>query len=117
VAPEGRLRGEGGGRPEAAGGPDSPHQAVTPTLRRRIGFEIELMAPAGLSRRNLAVELAGRCGGRIHPVWHHDSEPCLVPGLGRFLHLTQGFEVLRADGSLLCTLVDDITLLDDLQPR
>ena len=58
-----------------------------------------------------ALELAGRCGGRIRPVWHSDSEPSLVPGLGRFLHLTQGFEVRRADGTLLCTLVDDVTLL------
>jgi hypothetical protein len=90
---------------------------VTPRLRRRTGFEIELMAPPGRSRRSLAYDLAGRLGGRIRPVWHSDSEPSLVPGLGRFLHLTQGFEVLRADGSPLCTLVDDITLLDDLQPR
>jgi hypothetical protein len=89
---------------------------VTP-LHRRTGFEIELIAPRGLSRRTLAVELAGRCGGRIHPVWHHDSEPSLVPGLGRFVHLTQGFEVRRADGRPLCTLVDDITLLADLDPR
>ncbi len=90
---------------------------MTDRLHRRTGFEIELMAPRGLSRRTLAVELAGRCGGRIHPVWHHDSEPSLVPGLGRFLHLTQGFEVRRADGRLLCTLVDDITLLTDLDQR
>jgi len=90
---------------------------VTPRLRRRTGFEIELMAPPGRSRRSLAHDLAGRVGGRIHPVWHSDSEPSLVPGLGRFLHLTQGFEVRRPDDSPLCTLVDDITLLDDLQPR
>src|SRR5256714_15671971 len=85
-------------------------------MHRRIGFEVELMAPAGLSRRSLAVELASRCGGRIRPVWHHDSEPSLVPGLGRFLHLTQGFEVCRADGSPLCTLVDDVTLVAGLDP-
>jgi hypothetical protein len=90
---------------------------VTTQLHRRTGFEIELMAPQGLSRRTLAVELASRCGGRIHPVWHHDSEPSLVPGLGRFLHLTQGFEVRRSDGRPLCTLVDDITLRVGLDPR
>ncbi len=83
-------------------------------LRRRIGFEIELMAPPGVSRRTLAEDLAGRCGGSVRPVWHHDSEPSLVPGLGRFLHLTQGFEVLRRDGTPLCTLVDDVTLMDGL---
>jgi hypothetical protein len=90
---------------------------VTARLRRRTGYEIELMAPPGHSRMTLAQDLAARCGGRVHPVWHHDSEPSLVPGLGRFLHLTQGFEVRRADGRLLCSLVDDVTLLDGLDPR
>jgi hypothetical protein len=90
---------------------------VTPGLRRRIGFEIELMAPPGHSRRSLANEIADRAGGRVRPVWHRDSEPSLVPGLGRFLHLTQGFEVTRADGTPICSLVDDITLLDGLEPR
>ena len=90
---------------------------MTAELRRRIGFEIELMAPPGVSRRTLADDLAARCGGSVRPVWHHDSEPSLVPGLGRFLHLTQGFEVRRTDGTVLCTLVDDVTLLDGLDPR
>ncbi|MEV4641765.1 amidoligase family protein [Actinoplanes sp. NPDC049548] len=90
---------------------------MTAPLHRRTGFEIELMAPPGLSRQTLARDLADRYGGRVHPVWHHDSEPSLVPGLGRFLHLTQGFEVRRDDGTLLCTLVDDVTLLAGLDPR
>lgn len=90
---------------------------MTARLHRRTGFEIELMAPAGLSRLSLARDLADRCGGRVRPVWHHDSEPSLVPGLGRFLHLTQGFDVRRADGTPLCTLVDDVTLLAGLDPR
>jgi hypothetical protein len=92
-------------------------------LRRRIGFEIELLAPRGVSRLTLAQDLAERCGGDVHPVWHHDSEPSLVPGLERFLHLTQGFEVRRNSddlgntGELVCTLVDDVTLLADLDPH
>ena len=90
---------------------------MTARLNRRTGLEIELMAPAGLSRHSLALDLADRCGGRVQRVWHRDSEPSMVPGLGRFLHLTQGFEVLRADGTLLCTLVDDVTLLDGLDLR
>lgn len=90
---------------------------MTAKPRRRTGYEIELMAPPGHSRLTLAQDLAARCGGRVHPVWHHDSEPSLVPGLGRFLHLTQGFEVRRADGRLICSLVDDVTLLDGLDPR
>jgi hypothetical protein len=90
---------------------------VTPRLHQRTGFEIELMAPPGLSRLTLARDLADRCGGLVRPVWHHDSEPSLVPGLGRFLHLTQGFEVRRGNGDLLCTLVDDVTLIAGLDPR
>lgn len=86
-------------------------------LRLRTGFEIELLAPAGASRRTLADEIATRRDGIVRPVWHHDSEPSLVPGLGRFLHLTQGFEVLDADGVLVCTLVDDITIVAELDPR
>jgi hypothetical protein len=84
-------------------------------LRRRIGFELELLAPKGSSRRALADELAARCGGSVHPVWHVDSEPVPVESLGgRFIHLTQGFEVRRASGEVLCTLVDDITITADL---
>jgi hypothetical protein len=90
---------------------------VIPQLHLRAGVEIELMAPPGHSRLSLATDLADRCGGQVRPVWHHDSEPSLVPELGRFLHLTQGFEVRRSDGSLLCTLVDDVTLLAGLDPR
>ena len=33
---------------------------------------------------------------------------------GRFLHLTQGFEVVRDSGEQLCTLVDDVTIVADL---
>lgn len=90
---------------------------MTPRLHRRTGFEIELLAPPGQSRLSLAKDLAARYGGRVRPVWHHDSQPSLVPGLGRFLHLTQGFEVRTRDDVLLCTLVDDITLVAGLDPR
>jgi hypothetical protein len=90
---------------------------VTEVLHRRTGFEIELLAPVGSSRRELARELAARRGGQVRPVWHHDSEPSLVPGLGRFLHLTQGFEVVDAEGALVCTVVDDVTLVADLDQR
>lgn len=83
-------------------------------LRRRTGVEIELLAPPGSSRRDLAVEIARRHGGAVRPIWYHDSEPSLVPGLGRFLHLSQGFEVCRASGEPVCRLVDDITLVADL---
>jgi hypothetical protein len=90
---------------------------VTWGLRRRTGFEVELLAPHGSSRRTLAEALAESCGGRIRPVWHEDSEPALVARLGgRFLHLTQGFEVLAESGDQLCTLVDDVTIVSELDP-
>lgn len=84
-------------------------------VHRRIGFEIELLAPRGASRRTLAETLATDCGGTVHPVWHHDSEPALVAALGgRFLHLTQGFEVRRPTGEPVCSLVDDVTITAEL---
>ncbi|HVU60115.1 MAG TPA: amidoligase family protein [Mycobacteriales bacterium] len=87
------------------------------TLHSRIGFEVELLAPRGSSRRTLAEELATRSGGELLPVWHLDSEPVPLESLGgRFLHLTHGFEVRRAGGEQLCTLVDDITIAADLDP-
>jgi len=50
-------------------------------------------------------------------VWHQDSEPSVVARLGgRFLHLTQGFEVVLSSGRSLCTLVDDVTIVADLDP-
>jgi Putative amidoligase enzyme len=90
---------------------------VSRVLHRRTGFELELLAPRGSSRLTLARALARTCEGRVRPVWHEDSEPALVKTLGgRFLHLTQGFEVLRNSGELLCTLVDDVTIVADLDP-
>jgi len=88
---------------------------VGATLRQRIGFEVELLAPRGASRRTLADALAGQVDGTVRAVWHEDSEPSLVRSLdGRFLHLTQGFEVIRPSGLPLCTLVDDVTIAADL---
>jgi len=90
---------------------------VTQELHRRIGFELELLAPRGSSRRILANALAERCRGQVRAIWHEDSEPALVAALGgRFLHLTQGFEVTSAAGHPVCTLVDDVTIVADLDP-
>jgi Putative amidoligase enzyme len=83
----------------------------------RIGFEIELLAPAGRSRRTLADALAAsEPGAEVRPTFHLDAEPSKVPGMGIFYHLTPAFEV-RTEGGLLCRLVDDITIRDDLDPR
>lgn len=85
-------------------------------LRLRTGFELETLAPRGSSRKTLADALATARGGQVRTVWHQDSEPSLVPRLGQFLHLTQGFEVTDPSGELQCTLVDDVTIVADLDP-
>ena len=86
-------------------------------LRLRIGFEIELLAPPGSSRADLAAEVARRSGGGVHRFFHTDSEPSLVPGLDHFIHLTPGFDVVDERGRPMCRLVDDITIRADLDPR
>jgi len=79
-------------------------------LTRRIGFEVELMAPPGRSRRTLGDDLAVRSGGHVRRVFHLDSEPSPVPGVEVFHHLTPGFEVFGAEGAPRALLVDDITI-------
>lgn len=94
----------------------SPTTPVVP-LTRRIGFEVELLAPRGASRADLAQEVALRCGGTVERFFHTDGEPSLVPGMTHFIHLTQGFAVRDAEGGPVCRLVDDITLRADLDPH
>ncbi|WP_323132651.1 amidoligase family protein, partial [Kineococcus indalonis] len=77
---------------------------------------MELLAPRGRSRRDLAAELARRAGGSVRPVFHTGSEASAAPGVERFWHLTPGFEVLDAAGAPLCRLVDDTTIVRDLDP-
>jgi len=79
-----------------------------------VGFEVELLAPRGGSRRDLADELARRCGGRVRPAFHTDTERSAAAGMERFLHLTPAFDVLDAAGRLRCHLVDDTTIVADL---
>ncbi|WP_291842853.1 amidoligase family protein [Maricaulis sp.] len=89
-----------------------------PTRRPwKTGFEIELMAPRGLSRRDLAARIANRVGGRVHTVFYPQSEPSLVPGMPVFENLVLGFEVLSAAGERVALCVDDLTLRDGLDPQ
>ena len=82
-----------------------------PVLSLRTGFELELLAPRGSSRQELAEKLGG-----VTRFFHTDSEPSLVPGMGHFLHVTPGFAV-SSGGRELCSLVDDITITADLEQR
>lgn len=85
-------------------------------LTLRTGFEVELLAPDGSDRQDLADALAGRCGGRVLRSFHTDSEPSPVPGVGVFRHLSPAFDVVDAAGAPVARLVDDITIKADLAP-
>ena len=87
--------------------------ADSPVLSWKIGVEIELIAPRGSSRRALAEALAGP-GGAVRTVWFTQSEPAEVPGTPIFHNLTQGFDVTDAAGRRVARLVDDLTLVADL---
>ena len=83
-------------------------------LRRKIGFEIELLAPRGMSRRDLAEALADRYGGRVRRIFYPQSEPSKVPGQYVFHNLILGFRVTDGKGNWLASCVDDLTLQGDL---
>ncbi len=84
------------------------------TLGWKMGFEIELLAPAGVTRAMLADRVAERHGGKMRAFFHPQSEPSKVPGRPTFENLTPGFEALDRDGKRIATFVDDITLQADL---
>ncbi len=80
----------------------------------RIGIEVELIAPVGGSRRNLADHLAAACGGTVTQNWHLDSEPSANKSVGVFHHMTPAFDVVDGAGRPVARLVDDITIRRDL---
>lgn len=82
----------------------------------KLGVEVELVAPRGKSRRDLARALAGP-EGAVRTFWHTQSEPAEVPGTPVFHNLTQGFEARDAEDRLIARLVDDLTLQEDLDRR
>ncbi len=81
----------------------------------KTGFEVELLAPPGASRRTLADAIAARRpGAAVRRVFHVESEPSKVHGQPVFDNLTLGFEVVDRDGALVARCVDDLTLQADL---
>ncbi len=83
----------------------------------RVGIEVELLAPVGGSRRDLAHRLAQLFGGRVAPAFHRDTEPAPSGRPGRYHHLSLAQVVSDADGRPRCRLVDDTTIRDDLDRR
>ncbi|EFL89932.1 conserved hypothetical protein [Ahrensia sp. R2A130] len=80
----------------------------------KIGFEIELLAPRGKSRRDLADQLAQNCGGRVERCLYPQSEPSAVEGMASFDNLILGFDVIGQNGKRFARCVDDLTLQADL---
>ncbi|AUT02055.1 amidoligase enzyme [Nostoc sp. CENA543] len=83
-------------------------------LNWKIGFEIELIAPKGFSRQDLAKIISQQHQGSVRRIFHPQSEPSHVPGTPLFHNLTLGFEVIDQQGNLIARCVDDLTLQDDL---
>ncbi len=79
----------------------------------KIGAEIELLAPKGMSRKDLAEAIAKEQGGHIRPFFHPQIEPSKVSEQPLFHNLTQGFEIADDNGGMIAQCVDDLTLQDD----
>ena len=90
----------------------APDDLIAP---KTIGVEIELLAPVGSDRKQLALAIADAIGGRIEAFFHLDSEPSKVKGKPIFYHLTQAYKVYDASGNPLLSCVDDITLQETLE--
>ncbi|ONG52607.1 hypothetical protein BKE38_14180 [Pseudoroseomonas deserti] len=83
----------------------------------RIGVEVELLAPPGRSRRDLAQRLAERCGGSLRRIFHPQAEHGPGPERRVFETLTLGFAIEDAAGHPVARCVDDLTLQADLERR
>jgi len=81
-------------------------------LEWKTGFEIELVAPRGKSRLDLAHRVATRTGGTVRRIFHAQAELSQLKGKPAFQNLTPGFEVGDAQGRPVARFVDDLTLLD-----
>ena len=84
-------------------------------LGRRIGAEIELLAPRGRTRKDLADAIAESRGGRVRRFFHPQGEISKAERTPFFENLTLGFAVEDEAGNLLAQCVDDFTLQDDLE--
>lgn len=88
----------------------------------KIGVEVELLAPPGKSRLDLAQAICDRVAsaspnrerGSIRSFFHPQSEPSKVPGNPIFHNLTIGYEIFDAKLNSIAKCVDDLTLQADL---
>jgi hypothetical protein len=81
----------------------------------KTGFEIELLAPLGASRKDLAMDLAKRAnGGSVAPVFVPQAELISLEGVQVFENLTLGYDAFDASGALIARCADDMTIQTDL---
>lgn len=83
----------------------------------RIGIEIELLAPLGKTRLDLAEAISRHYQGTVRRYFHPQSEPSKVPGTPIFHSLTLGFEALDGQRQRIALCVDDLTLQADLNRK
>ncbi len=86
-------------------------------LNWKSGFEIELLAPRGKSRLDLATAIAESHGGTVRRCFYPQSEPSLVPGKQVFENLILGFECRDSQGNVLAKCVDDLTIRANLDRK
>ncbi|MCB1178946.1 MAG: amidoligase family protein [Leptospiraceae bacterium] len=82
-------------------------------LNWKLGVEIELISPPGVSRYDLASAIAREYNGEVHRYFHPQVEPSKVPGTPIFNNLTLAYEVKNNNGEIIAKCVDDLTLQDD----
>lgn len=80
----------------------------------RVGVEIELLAPPGVTRREVAGAIADEVGGSRRSVFAFGTEPARKGPNKVLHHLSRGMEVATGDGTRVCQVVDDLTIRDGL---
>lgn len=81
----------------------------------KVGYEIELLAPPNLNRRDLANKVCSQHdGAKVVNSFLPQAEFSLVENAPIFENLTLAFDVQKPDGSLIARFADDLTLLDGL---
>ena len=80
-----------------------------------VGLELELLAPSGKTRFDLARALAKQAGGALRLSFKYHGQGVLPDGRPD-CHLTPGARVV-VDGEWFCSLVDDPTIVDELAPE
>lgn len=86
------------------------------SISRKVGYEVELLAPPQKSRRDLANLFAEVFQGEVLPFFSQQSE-LGATGSGdkrSFANLTPGFKVTNHEGNWALSFVDDITIQEGL---